>query len=146
VNALLCREFSLTPSVATIVYHHWFDLVTGLRTDGTGTTKSCPGTAFFGGNSVEAAEEHFTPLVAAARSNCTPAANPSVSPGGRPAIVTANALNVRSAATAKAGQVAVLQRGATVGVYERQGGWCRIHPRDQQWVSGKYLSFSHNSP
>ncbi len=145
VNALLCREFCLTPSVATIVYHHWYDLVTGLRTDGKGTTKSCPGTAFLGGNTVAAAEEQLIPQVVAARSDCIPAANPSSAPGGRPAIVTANALNVRSSATAKAEQVAVLQRGATIVVYERQGGWCRIHPRDQHWVSGKYLSFSYNN-
>ena len=52
VNALLCRKFNLSPSTDTIVYHHWYDLNSGLRTDGSGTTKTCPGTAFFGGNTV----------------------------------------------------------------------------------------------
>ncbi|TWJ17765.1 N-acetylmuramoyl-L-alanine amidase [Geobacter argillaceus] len=143
VNALLCREFSLTPSIATIVYHHWYDLVTGVRTDGKGTTKSCPGSAFFGGNTVATAAEKFIPLVLAACSACVPATNPSASADGEAAIVTANALNVRSSTTAEAPLVAVLQRGAMVGVYERQRGWCRIHPRDQHWVSGKYLSFQN---
>jgi hypothetical protein len=61
VNALLCREFSLTPSDQTVVYHHWWDLNTGLRTDGAGSTKTCPGSAFFDGNTVAAANAHFVP-------------------------------------------------------------------------------------
>ena len=51
----LCTKFNLVPSTDTIVYHHWYDLSTGKRTNGTGVTKTCPGTAWFGGNSVEAA-------------------------------------------------------------------------------------------
>lgn len=63
VNALLCQKFNLTPSTDSIVFHHWFDLNTGQRTDGTGVTKSCPGTGFFGGNTVESAQDNFIPLV-----------------------------------------------------------------------------------
>lgn len=54
--ALLCIKFKLKPSVDTIVYHHWYDLVTGKRCNGRGITKSCPGTNYFGGNSVEKAQ------------------------------------------------------------------------------------------
>jgi hypothetical protein len=50
VNAYLCARFKLKPDTSTIVYHHWYDLNTGKRTNGTGVTKSCPGTNFFGGN------------------------------------------------------------------------------------------------
>ncbi len=56
LNTLLCRRFSLLPSSQSIVYHHWYDQGTGRRTDGAGSTKSCPGTGFFGGNSVAQAE------------------------------------------------------------------------------------------
>ena len=41
---LLCKKFNIVPSTNTIVYHHWFDLYSGLRTNGKGITKSCPGT------------------------------------------------------------------------------------------------------
>src|SRR6266481_5651031 len=63
VNALLCQKFTLTPNASTIVYHHWYDLTTGQRTNGTGNTKTCPGTGFFGGNSVNSAESNFIPLI-----------------------------------------------------------------------------------
>jgi N-acetylmuramoyl-L-alanine amidase-like protein len=65
VNAVLCRRFGLVPTTDSIVYHHWFDLDTGARTNGTGSTKSCPGSAFFGGNGVDDAKQNFIPLIAA---------------------------------------------------------------------------------
>ncbi len=63
INAILCRKFNLEISTGNIVYHHWYDLITGKRMNGEGVTKSCPGTAFFGGNKVSDAEASFTPLV-----------------------------------------------------------------------------------
>ncbi|HEX3047324.1 MAG TPA: N-acetylmuramoyl-L-alanine amidase, partial [Bacillota bacterium] len=63
VNAALCKKFKLTPSTDTIVYHHWWDLDSGKRTNGTGNVKTCPGTNFFGGNSVATAQQSFIPLV-----------------------------------------------------------------------------------
>lgn len=63
INALLCREFKIEPSDKTIVYHHWYDLVSGKRLNGKGSTKSCPGTNFFGGNTVENFNTTFLPLV-----------------------------------------------------------------------------------
>jgi len=76
LNAALCRKFSLEIDTNGIVYHHWWDLVTGLRwatageagqrTNGSGTVKSCPGTNFFGGNSPQACESNFIPLIKSA--------------------------------------------------------------------------------
>ena len=66
LNALLCVKFNLDPDTDSIVYHHWWDLNTAKRTNGEGTTKSCPGTNFFGGNKVADAEQHFIPLIKAA--------------------------------------------------------------------------------
>lgn len=60
----LLQKFKLTPNDKTIVYHHWYDLNTGLRVDeGKGSTKTCPGTAFFGGNTVKAFNANFLPLI-----------------------------------------------------------------------------------
>ncbi len=63
LNALLCHKFGLIPSTESIVYHHWYDIVTKQRTNGTGSVKSCPGSNFFGGNKVEDCEKNFIPLV-----------------------------------------------------------------------------------
>ncbi len=65
VNALLCRKFDLIPSTDTVVYHHWYDLTTGKRVaEGPHTnTKTCPGTDFFGGNTIQACEANFIPRV-----------------------------------------------------------------------------------
>jgi hypothetical protein len=51
----------------TVLYHHWFDLDSGLRLDwgsgGAGKTKTCPGTNFFGGNTVRKFQNSFLPLL-----------------------------------------------------------------------------------
>lgn len=63
LNALLCAKFRLEPDTDSIVYHHWWDLKTGKRTNGEGVTKSCPGAHFFGGNKVADAGKNFVPLI-----------------------------------------------------------------------------------
>ena len=63
LNALLCVTFGLEPDTDSIVYHHWWDLKTAKRKNGEGSTKSCPGTGFFGGNKVEDAMNHFIPRI-----------------------------------------------------------------------------------
>lgn len=64
VNSLLCKKFGLTPSTDSVVYHHWYDLTTGKRVkDGSPNTKTCPGTNFFGGNTIEACAKNFIPLL-----------------------------------------------------------------------------------
>lgn len=63
VTASLCTKFGLDVNKDTIVYHHWFDLNTGKRTNGIGSVKTCPGTNFFGGNKVANAEASFYPAV-----------------------------------------------------------------------------------
>ncbi len=139
LNAILCHRFQLTPSTNSIVYHHWYDLNSGVRTNGTGVTKTCPGSNFFGGNTVEAAAANFVPLVAQALGALgpAPAAKPD-SQGGF--IVTATSLNVRSDADAGAKVVKTLAKGVHVDTFETKGDWSRIHPTDQQWVSNRFLA------
>lgn len=136
-NALLCCEFRLTPSTETIVYHHWYDLKTGQRTGGSGVTKTCPGTAFFGGNSVEDATTHFIPLVLGALAGMIPAT--PLAQSLRSAVVTASSLNVRSDTGTDANILKSLAKGILVQIYEEKNGWCRVHPTEQHWVFGKYL-------
>jgi hypothetical protein len=59
ITRSLLQQFHLVPSEQTVVYHHWYDLNTGKRIlkEGTGTTKTCPGTTFFGGNTVQMFKE-----------------------------------------------------------------------------------------
>jgi hypothetical protein len=64
INALLCKKFKLPIDTNSVVYHHWYDLTTGKRVkDGSPNTKTCPGTNFFGGNTIEACAKNFIPEV-----------------------------------------------------------------------------------
>jgi len=65
VTKAILKRFVLAPSDQSVLYHHWFDLTTGKRItkEGTGSTKTCPGTAFFGGNTVEAFKKEFLVLL-----------------------------------------------------------------------------------
>lgn len=65
-TALLCIKFGLIPSIESITYHHWWDMITGekvLDKSEGHIVKSCPGTGFFGGNSTHNAKKNFYPLV-----------------------------------------------------------------------------------
>lgn len=134
VNAILCRRFNIAPSTDTVVYHHWYDLDTGKRTGGTGTVKSCPGTAFFGGNGVADAQANFIPLILG---QFTP--GPVVATPVRSVEVAADSLNVRGGAGMQYAIVSKVRRGIDLHVFEEQAGWCRIAPDRQEWVFGKYV-------
>ncbi|MDM8173468.1 peptidoglycan recognition family protein [Olivibacter sp. 47] len=61
--AILCHKFDLEISTETIVYHHWYNLISGKRNDGSNGNKSCPGSNFFGGNKVADCRKNFLPKV-----------------------------------------------------------------------------------
>lgn len=65
ITRSLLQKFSLKKDETTIVYHHWYDLVLGRRIsrEGTGSTKSCPGTAFFGGNTINSFKTGLMPHI-----------------------------------------------------------------------------------
>lgn len=137
VNALLLKKFSLPANTDTVVYHHWWDLNSGLRGNGSGSTKSCPGTNFFGGNSVDAATRNFISVIDALLKGVEKAP-----PFLRECEVTAGTLNVRNAPSVSGSLLKQLNQGIRVMVYEDQAEWCRIHPTQQHWVSGRYLRAS----
>ena len=134
VNALLCLRFKLKVNTDTILYHHWFDLVTGKRTGGSGTTKSCPGTNFFGGNGVGDCRENFLPLISASLAGLVGTPGPVAavkSPDG--------VLAVRSGPRLTADQVGSLANGAIVHIRDAKGIWRRIDPVEARWVSSRFL-------
>jgi hypothetical protein len=139
VNALLCRKFALTPSTDTIVYHHWYDRDTGARVNGSGNTKSCPGTAFFGGNSVAAAHANFIPLVHEALAALPASSTPLPDPLFAGRVIADSSLNVRLQPRAWARKVGQLHKGVVVSVFATHGVWCRVHPTETRWVNGKFL-------
>lgn len=136
-TAAICKKFSILVSTDKIVYHHWFHLSTGVRNNGTGGNKTCPGTNFFGGNKVTDCELNFLPLVRSAITG-------SVSPAPvllKYASVTANFLNVRIAPSGyaqKASDREPLILGSVLRVYEEQNNWYRISSSQQHWVSARY--------
>lgn len=135
VNALLCKEFKLTPNSDDIVYHHWYNLDNGDRNNGTKNNKSCPGTAFFGGNKVAHAEANFLPLVAVELGRIAGAQAVPVfkvmSPDG--------VLSVRATPKGSGTELTRLSNGDTVKVFEIRGLWRRIDADEQRWVSSKFL-------
>ena len=139
LNACLCKRFNLPPDVDTIIYHHWYDLITGERTNGIGTTKSCPGTSFFNGNSVADAETHFIPLIQAefqAEDMVEPVESEEVL---FTATTNDDELNVRVEPTYPSKRVKKLGKGIFVNVYEKFGNWCRVHPTKSHWVNYRNL-------
>lgn len=136
VNARLLMRFGLPCDTNHVVYHHWWDLTTGQRTNGSGNTKSCPGTAFFGGNTVAAAQAGFLPLIAAAMGATTkPPALPTELFQGE---VNTASLRVRDAPVDGV-QLGKVANGAPLAIYEVRNDWYRIHPTAQRWVSGRYV-------
>lgn len=138
VTALLCQKFNLPVSTDFIVYHHWFDLSTGARNNGTRNNKSCPGTNFFGGNKVKDCQRNFIPLVNEAFSGTI---KMDVSAVEKYVCVTADSLNIRiqpDASSPRDPQRPAVPLGSILRVYGEQNAWLKIAKSDSRWVSGQY--------
>ncbi|MFH1119918.1 MAG: SH3 domain-containing protein [Bacteroidota bacterium] len=146
MNAMLCKKFNLPADTDHIVYHHWYDLKSGQRLNGKGVTKSCPGTAFFGGNKVEDAKAGFIPLIEQEIGKIAgifPIPKPLPASGNRgiapeAGIVSVASLNVRKGPGTDFPVVSVLSAGAMVSIYEGTDGWARIGT-DDEWIAQKFL-------
>lgn len=139
INALLCKKFALAPSEKTIVYHHWYDLNTGERTDGSGSTKSCPGTNFFGGNKIADFQANLLPKVSERLSKITQAVP---RPYQFTAQVIAEKLNVRASNSLNSFVVTKLLKGTEVRVYSESNGWLAINSSYSRWVKKEYVKIS----
>ncbi|MCK9481401.1 MAG: amidase [Bacteroidia bacterium] len=138
VTAALCKKFNLVPNTNTIVYHHWFNLSTGVRNNGAGGNKSCPGTNFFGGNKVDDCAKNFIPLIVAKLANKPQLPTDTLK---KYVVVTASSLNIRQGPSAQKPKVVnrtAAQLGSILRVYEETNAWLRISSSDQHWVAGNY--------
>lgn len=136
-TAALCKRFVVPTNSARLVYHHWFDLRDGSRTNGDGTTKTCPGTAFFGGNKVTDAEKNFYPLVQAVlQGKPVP---PPVVPVLKYGYVTSDWLNIRNQPAASGKKINATPFGSVLRIYEEKSGWYRISASKQEWASSTFI-------
>lgn len=138
VTAALLKKIGIqNPTKSNVVYHHWYDGSGALVYHNSGQ-KSCPGTAFFGGNQLSDFNAHFLPRL-----------KQVMGAGGQPpvglmqwAVVTADSLNVRTGPSSSAslsGQQGPLTYGSVIRVYERlANGWMRISQSKPLWVYGRY--------
>nr|HPM77969.1 SH3 domain-containing protein [bacterium] len=104
---------------------HWF------------AAKSCPGTAFFHGNTIDDARVHFIPLIQRELTalDAEAPAPPVVCCGN----VTADSLNVRSGPGKDYPILGTLGPGEPVSGYAVENNWWRIHPTQARWVYGRYV-------
>ena|SRR6218665_468719 len=140
VTAALLKKFSLSPNTNTILYHHWFNLSTGARNNGSSNNKSCPGTQFFGGNKVEDCKKYFLPLINQALKSKD---NNSTQEVIKYVSVTTDTLNIRtgpSASENKAKDRTPALFGNVVRVYEEKNGWYKISSSAQHWVASRYTN------
>lgn len=125
--AELCVRFKITPSFDTIRYHSWFTskgVFLGGYVPGK-STKTCPGTNFFGGNTRDAFEENFLPLVKKYINGDKPKVE--ISKDTFLITVTANVLNIRTGPGTKYTIKGTLKKGPTkYTIVETQGKWGRL--------------------
>jgi len=145
VTAALLKRFSMIrKDDSGIVYHHWFDLNTGARTNGAGNTKSCPGTGFFGGNDVGDFNANFLPKVLGALGGTTP--SPAPAPTPLPGVtkyvaVDADFLNIRTGPKSSFPLISEhgpAEDGSILRVYDEDSNWYKVSKTKQHWVYGRY--------
>ncbi len=139
VTAALCNKFNLPVNSNSIVYHHWFRLDNGVRNNGAGINKSCPGTNFFGGNKVSNFDKNFAPLVSSMIiAGQIKADTSSVL---KYVCVSADELNVRTQPNAKSPKAKnreSIKLGAILRVYDEKNNWLKISNSAENWVSSRF--------
>lgn len=141
MTAALCDKFRLPVNAFSIIYHHWFDLSSGKRNNGTGGNKSCPGTSFFGGNKVEDCMTFFLPLVEQEIQGTSLPAIPLAIE--KYVAVTADLLNIRvepRGSASKASNRDAAQLGAILRIYDEKNEWLKISNSQEHWVYGRYTT------
>lgn len=141
VTASLINRFPAIPlNDKGIIYHHWFDLASGVRRNGAGRVKSCPGNNFFGGNKTTDFNAHFLPLVKAAVNTPSPHP-PSMQGVNRFVVVTATYLNIRTGPDSKKSKITEhgpAELGSILRVSDEVNGWLKVSNSKSHWVYGRY--------
>jgi hypothetical protein len=139
VNALLCFKFNLTPGAQSIVYHHWFRMSNGFRDGGKNDDdhKTCPGTAFFGGNMETDFTNNLLPLIVQELTNLTTNAGTGM-PAIKIGVVNTPVLNVRSGPGKSFQVIDKLKENQTVSIIETNGEWDRIGLN--RWANANFIA------
>ena len=138
VTASLCKRFNIPINTDRIVYHHWSDLNTGARTNGTGVTKTCPGTAFFEAIPWPIANKisfrwYRRPFRAPRRTV------PPPSPPKDVRSVTANQLNIATSPVVPETRLASPPWVPLYGSAKYRTAGIKISQSKQEWVYGHYV-------
>lgn len=111
----LCKHFKIATSDINIRYHAWFDSAgsyLGNYIPGK-STKTCPGTSFFGGNTIVAYRQNFLPAI---KDYISGVKEYKVR-------VTASVLNIRSKADATSTRVGSIKKGEVYTIVKTSGSW-----------------------
>lgn len=139
VTASLLKKIGIRiPTRSNVVYHHWYNS-RGSLVYHNSEQKSCPGTAFFGGNQLSDFEKNFLPRLQQAMGD-----------GGVPprgliqwATVNTDSLKVRTGPSSSASlsnQHSAIPYGSVIRIYEEaSNGWKRISQTKQLWVYGRFV-------
>lgn len=123
----LCKHFTISPGVDTMRYHGWFD------SDGdflgnyisSKSRKTCPGTNFFGGNTMDAYKKNFLPLI---KNYINPPVADKISTtkltvNTFKVKVIANILSVRAKPTVNSNRVSTIKGGEVFTIVKTDGDW-----------------------
>ena len=134
---LLCEKFKITPSSSTIRYHAWFDAKGNYLGDYVKgkSTKTCPGTNFFGGNTMVAFKNNFLPEIQKYLKGVSTSGNSQ--PVDYMVKVTTDILNVRSGAGTNYKKVGCVRKGEIFTIVEVKNDWGKLKS-GAGWISLKY--------
>ena len=124
----LCKKFNITPSISTLRCHAWFTASGTYLGDysSSRSAKTCPGTNFMGfGNTREAIEKNFIPLVKNYISNGT-SSNSSAVATNYVVKINTDSLNVRKGPGATYSVVGELGRDEAYTIVQTQNGWGKL--------------------
>ena len=143
----LCKKFNLTPSASTIRYHAWF------KSNGTylgdykagQSRKTCPGTAFFGGNTMSAFKKNFLPAIQdyingekkEAEIPSIKVDDPVVQVVNKIVKINVGELNVRKNANASSQIMGVVKDGEVYTIVKESNGWGLLKS-GLGWINLKY--------
>lgn len=136
---LLCEKFKITPSSSTIRYHAWYDAkgnYLGNYIQGK-STKTCPGTNFFGGNTITAFNNNFLPEIKKFITQGIVSTQPPTQTTNYQIIVTTDLLNVRSGAGTNYKKMGCVKKGEVFTIVEVKNDWGRLKS-GAGWISLAY--------
>ena len=135
----LCKRFDITPGANTIRYHAWFTSGgTYLGDYKAGKSrKTCPGTNFFGGNTMTKFKANFLPAIKKYISGEKEEAKKEFKP--YIVRVTADTLNGRSGPGTNYDIVTKLYEATAVTIVAENGNWLKA--KMGYWIHKNYVEF-----